>query len=626
VQSVISKVCSIWDKYKEFVALPRDDIKAVSSRIASIKALKDDTNERMTTQSVMKVFLMVLCALAFAACIGHEREFVQSLFLPRPPADWVLRNGKIVTVDQEFSIKEAVAIKSGRFVAVGENSDVRRWVGPATRVVNLGGRTVIPGLIDSHIHATVAALSWDVELHWEFTRSLADGLKQIASAAKERPPGSWIVVGGGWSPTQFPERRLPTRAELDAIAPKHRIYVQYLRQAAVLNSAALDAVGISRQTTDPVDGKLERDPNTGDPTGMLLGVPAWEYAYHKIPRLSLDRMRQSFRNCFRELNRLGLTSVGDMHTSSVTFAHRRLLADLAGTGQLTLRINYYVTPNEPEDELEQLRTAAEEVKQLPASDMFRFAGFAETLIRGTGDGDVLANPQGFTIESGATEKFRRLIRFLAENGYNFHLHTTQDNTARQLLDVIEAVNRELPLSRLRIAFAHLEDATAETITRIKKLGGGVSVQDRMALTGERNVDLWGQAKARNAPPLRLMIDSGVPLGAGTDAFRSGNYSPFLSLWWLVTGKTLAGTPIRDRAQNVTREQALRMYTIGSAWFTSDERRKGSIEVGKLADLAVLNADYLTVPEDQIRAIVSLLTMVDGRIVYADRPFNQLGSN
>ena len=265
------------------------------------------------------------------------------------------------------------------------------------------------------------------------------------------------------------------------------------------------------------------------------------------------------------------------------------------------------------------------MKQLVNNDMFRFAGFGETLIRGTGDGDVLSNPQGITIQAVAKEKFRKLVRFFAEEGYNFHLHATHDKTARQLLDIIEEMNREVPFSRQRIVFAHLEDATPETIARIKKLGGGISVQDRMVLTGELNVELWGEPKARNAPPLRTMIDSGVPLGAGTDGFRSANYSPMLSLWWLVTGKTVAGTSIRDRSQNVSREEALRMYTIGSAWLTFDEARKGSIEVGKLADLAVLNADYLTVPEDQIPKIESLLTIVGGRVVYAAGPFAQLGT-
>jgi predicted amidohydrolase YtcJ len=574
--------------------------------------------------SARKFHFFILFALLLTSCIGHEHEVAQSFFDPRPPAEWILMNGKVLTVDSSFSIKEAVAIKNGRFVAVGTDAEMRRWTGPKTAMVNLGGRTVIPGLIDSHMHATTAGLNWNSESHWESVRSLADGLKQIEVAARSKPPGTWIVVGGGWAPSQFPEKRLPTRAELDAVAPKHPVYVQYLRQAAVLNSAGLAALGIDRKAADPQGGKLERDPSNGEPTGVLEGVPAWEAAYARIPRPTLDQTGQSLRNCFRELNRLGLTSVGDLHTAGVTFAHRRLLADMASRGELSVRLDYYVAPNEPGDELEQLRTAAEEIKQLPSNDMFRFAGFAEMLIRGTGDGDALSNPKGITVEAEAKGKFRKLLRFFAEAGYNFHLHTTQDNTARQLLTIIEEVNRETPFTRQRIAFAHLEDATPETIARIKKLGGGVSVQDRMLLTGERNIELWGESKARNAPPLRTLIDSDVPLGAGTDAFRSGNYSPMLCLWWLITGKTVAGIPIRDRSQNVTRAEALRMYTMGSAWFTFAEKQRGSIEAGKLADLAVLNADYLTVAEDQIRSIESVLTMVGGRVVYAASPFSGLG--
>jgi predicted amidohydrolase YtcJ len=192
--------------------------------------------------------------------------------------------------------------------------------------------------------------------------------------------------------------------------------------------------------------------------------------------------------------------------------------------------------------------------------------------------------------------------------------------------VLEQVNAATPFARQRIAFAHLEDATAETLARIKKLDAGVSVQDRLVLTGERNAELWGLARARQAPPLRSMIQSGVRLGAGTDAFRSANYSPMVSLWWLITGKTVAGTAIRDRSQNVSREEALRMYTIGGAWFSSDEGHKGSIEVGKFADLVVLNADYLTVPEDQIRSLESLMTIVGGRVVHSAGPFASMGRN
>ncbi|MGZ8477949.1 MAG: amidohydrolase [Candidatus Binatia bacterium] len=574
-------------------------------------------------KSAVKLKLVALLFVVIG-CSGPEAEYARSLAV-KSAADIVLRGGKIVTVDGAFSIKQAVAIRDGRFVAVGSDGEIRDYIGQGTRVIDLLGRTVIPGLNDSHIHATEAGLSWDAELHWELNHTLADGLRQIATATKGKAPGNWIVVGGGWVPTQFAERRFPTRDELDTLAPKHPVYIQYLRQGALLNSAALAALGITSKTGDPAGGKFERNPNTGVLTGWLQGVAAWEFAYNKIPRLSLAEARQSLRNCFRELSRLAVTSVGDLHTGGVNFAHRRLLADMARTGDLSLRVNYYIAPTEPGDELEQLKLAAEEIKSLGHHELFRFAGFAETLVRGSGDGDVLSNPQGVQISPEAKEKFRRILRYFAEAGHSFHLHTTQDNTARQLLDVIEQVHATTPLSRQRIVFAHLEDATAETLARIKRLGGGIAVQDRLVLTAERNIELWGEAKTRQAPPLRTMLDSGIPVGAGTDAFRSASYSPMLSLWWLITGKTVAGSAIRDPGQNVSRAEALRLYTIGSAWMTADDGRKGSIEVGKFADLAVLNDDYLTVPEEQIRNLTSLLTMVGGRIVYGAGPYAALAA-
>ena len=566
----------------------------------------------------MRLSLLLLMIL-FVGCSNAEVDFARSLAVPQP-ADMVLRNGKVITVDGEFSIKEAVAIKNGRFIAVGSDRDVRPLMGSGTRVIDLGGRTVVPGLIDSHIHATLAGLSWDAELHWERTRTLADGVGQIAARVTSTPAGSWIVVGGGWVPTQFAERRFPTRAELDAIAPSHPVYVQYLRQGALLNSAALKALDITTKIPDPSGGKFERNPSTGELTGWLQGVAAWEYAYNKIPGLPLDRVRQSLRNCFRELNRLGLTSVGDLQTSGVTFAHRRLLADMARTGELSLRLSFYLAPNDPGDELEQLKRTAAEVAGLARGDTLHFVGFTGKLVAGIGDEDLLSNPKDLTISADAKEKFRQIARYSVETGQRLHLTASHDDTARQLLDVLETVHAATPFAPQRIVFAHLEDAVPDTIARIKNLGAGIAVQDRLALIGERYAELSGLAKARNAPPLRAMIDAGVPLGAGTDGFLAANYSPMLSLWWLVTGKTVAGSAIRDKSQNITRAEALRMYTIGSASLTGDERRKGSIEVDKLADLAVLNADYLTVPEDQIRSLESLLTMVGGRIVYSARPF------
>jgi predicted amidohydrolase YtcJ len=559
----------------------------------------------------LKRVLFILFALLATACGGHEADFARSLAV-RTPADMVLRRGKIVTVNRDFSIREAVAIKDGRFVAVGTERDMRALIGPATLVIDLAGRTVIPGLIDSHVYATVAGLRWDAELHWQSARTLVDGLRQIASAAKAKPRGSWIVVAGGWVPTQFAERRFPTRADLDALAPDHPVYIQYLDEGALVNSAALKTLGISPHTPNPAGGKFERNPNTGELTGWLQGAPAWQFVYAKIPEPTLDAVPQSLRNCFRELNRLGITSISDLHTSAVNFGHRRVLGDMTRAGQLPLRINFYIAAEPSAGEIERLKSVVEEVKSLPQSDRFKFAGFATKA----------TERSGAAITAEAQERFRSLAQFFAETGYNFQVHAADDAAARQVLDVLEQVQATTSFARQRIIFTELDDVTPETAERIKKLGGGISVQDRLALTGERNVELWGWEKARNVPPLRALVQSGMPLSAGTGAFRSANYSPMLALWWLVTGKTIAGSTIRNPSQNLTRAEALRLYTIGSAWSTFEEGRKGSIEVGKYADLAVLNADYLTVPEEQIRSLQSLLTIVGGRIVYATGPYEQ----
>jgi len=569
----------------------------------------------------LKQLIFIGLLLLIAGCGGSEVDFARSLAV-KAPADLVLRGGKIVTVDRDFSIREAVAIKDGRFLAVGTERDMRPLIGPGTRVIDLAGRTVIPGLIDSHIHATVAGLRWNGEVHWEMTRTLADGLRQIGAAVKTKPRGGWIVVGGGWVPTQFAERRFPTRADLDATAPNHPVYIQYLRDGALLNSAALTAAGISPGTPDPAGGRFERNPKTGELTGWLQGAAAWQYAYDKIPRPTLDTVRQGLVSCFRELNRLGVTSISDMHTGGVNFAHRRALAEMARSRELTLRMNFYVANDEPGAGVEQLKQAVEEIKSLHQSDIFRFGGFVETAL-----GDAVED--GKTASRGAEpakESFRQAARFFADGGYSFYLRVGSDNSARRLLDVLEEVHAVTPFTRHRIVFAGLDDGTPETIERIKKLGGGISVQDRMALTGERNVERWGLEKARNTPPLRALIQSDIPLGAGTDAFQSSNYSPMLALWWLVTGKTVAGTAIRNPSHNLTRAEALRLYTIGSAWLSFEEGRKGSIEVEKYADLTVLNADYLTVPEEQIRSLQSLLTVVGGRVVYAAGPFEAAGKS
>ncbi|HEX5606332.1 MAG TPA: amidohydrolase family protein, partial [Candidatus Binatia bacterium] len=388
---------------------------------------------------------------------------------------------------------------------------------------------------------------------------------------------------------------------------------------ALLNSAALRAARLQPGTADPPGGKFERNSTTGELTGWVKGVPAWKYVYDQIPRLSFDQMRQSLKNCFFELSRLGVTSITDFETPEVNFAHRRLLSDMARTGELPVRINFYLVP-ESSVELDYFKSAMDEIKGLMQNDIFRFAGFEGSALFPSDGHDRPALSDRSLITREREESFRKTASFLLESKYHFQVDVGGDDAADRWLDVLEQINASTPLTQRRIGFAGLETATPETLARIKKLAGGIIVDDRLVLTGESYAEQWGRDKARRAPPLRTIVDSGMPLGAGTSGFQSSAFSPILSLWWLITGKTVAGSPLRAPSANLTRSEALRAHTIGNAWFTFEEGRKGSIEVGKLADLAVLSGDYLTIAEDQIPTLESILTIVGGQVMYAAGPY------
>jgi predicted amidohydrolase YtcJ len=322
------------------------------------------------------------------------------------------------------------------------------------------------------------------------------------------------------------------------------------------------------------------------------------------------------RHCFRELNRVGLTSIGDLQDSSVTFAHRRMLSAMAQDSELTVRVNFFIQPEQSGDELEQLKRALEEVKQLSQSELFRFAGFGAILR--PGKGKTARTTKDLALGAAAKE-WLRLIEFFARSRHDFQIEALGDAAMPGVLDVIETVHRQAPLGSGRIGFTGLNDAAPQTVARIKKFGG-IIVQGLELQTGGRIFERVGQSPGRGNLSPRALLEAGVPLGAGSDGFYSGNYSPMLALWGLVTGKDIGGAPSRDIKHNLTRLEALRVHTLGSAWFTGDEHKKGSLEPGKFADLVVLTEDYLTIPEDRIAALESLLTMVGGRVVHAAGPF------
>jgi len=538
------------------------------------------------------------------------------------PADILLMNGKIVTLNPKSSIAQAVAIEQGQVVAVGTNSDLHQYIGHTTQVIDLHGRTVIPGLIDSHMHAIRQGLTWDDELHWQTVTSVAQALKMLRDKAARTPPGTWIVVAGGWHESQFAENRKPTLEEIEAISPDHPIWVQYLYNEAMMNKAAIKLVGLTAETKDPFGGRVLKDAS-GQPTGVVTGFGGINAFYFKIPRPPLDRQITETHNWFRELNRLGLTDVGDVAGGGLIWPDNyQAVTTLHDRGELTLRVHWYMQPNRPGGELDVIKRFVTTVRPGSGDDMLRPIGVGEQVLASSYDGDAFG-PLPPQFSEKAIEDWRTAVRMIIESGWRFQVHTTRDHSAEQLLPAIEEINREIPLANRRLSFAHMEDVTVATIRRIKALGGGITIQDRFVYSGDEIAHNWPEDVARKAPPMKTMVAMGLPLGGGTDSTRVAPYNPFVSIWWLVTGKTVAGHVIRGSQESLSRLQALRVYTLGSAWFNMDEDKVGSIEPGKYADLAVLSADYLTVPADQIKDLVSVLTIINGKPVYAAGDYQSL---
>lgn len=530
-------------------------------------------------------------------------------------ADVVLLNGKVVTVDSQNAIAQAVAIQGGRILAVGSTAAVRAYAGPSTRVIDLHGRTVLPGLIDSHIHAIRQGLTWNHEVHWGDVPTLAQAIQLLKARAAATPPGGWVVVAGGWHERQFTEKRLPTVQDLDAAVPDHPVWVQRLYERVILNHAGISALGLTAATPNPPGGAVPKD-GSGQPTGILTGFGGINAYYGKIPRLSLDGQIADTRDWFKELNRVGLTAIGDVAGGGLIWpAGYRAVTALHDRGQLTVRVRWYMQPNRPGHEIEVIQQFVDTVRPGAGDEWLKPIGVGEQVLASSYDGDAFGPlPPQFTPQ--AVADWERAARIIIQSGWRMQVHATRSHSAEQLLPALEAINASTPVGPRRIAFAHMEDVTPQTARRIHALGGGITVQDRLVFSAGDIMANWPADVYRQAPPIRTLLAMGVPVGGGTDATRVAPYNPFISLWWMVTGKTIDGVAVRSAAASPTRLEALRIYTLGSAWFNLNEERQGSIEPGKDADLVVLSGDYLTVPVDQIKSLVSVLTIVGGRPVYS----------
>ncbi|WP_151716361.1 amidohydrolase [Acinetobacter sp. TUM15071] len=533
----------------------------------------------------------------------------------------ILRNAKITTLDEQSSEAQAIAIADGKVVKTGSDDDIMRLSNSTTKVIDLNGRRVIPGLNDSHLHIIRGGLNYNMELRWEGVPSLSDALRLLKEQAENTPAPQWVRVVGGWTEFQFVEKRMPTLEELNRAAPDTPVFVLHLYASAMLNRAALDVLGFNKDTPDPPGGKIERN-ERGEPTGLLLATPSAMILYStlgKAPKLPLEDQVNSTRHFMRELNRLGITSAIDAGGGGQNYPDDyEVIQSLHNNDQMTVRIAYNLFAQKAGEELDDYKKWTEMTFPGDGDELLKVNGAGENLTWSAGDFENFYEPRPDLPEKMEAE-LESIVELLAEKKWPFRIHATYDESINRLLNVFERVNGRQPFAT-RFIIDHAETVSDRNIERIGALGGGIAIQHRMAYQGEIFVQRYGLDAAKSTPPVKRMLELGVPVGAGTDATRVASYNPWVCLSWLSTGKTVGGLPLYDEQNLLDRKTALKLWTKGSAWFSGEHQHKGALSSGELADLIVLSDDYFAVDDDEIQWIESVMTVMNGKIVYAGAEF------
>jgi hypothetical protein len=539
--------------------------------------------------------------------------------------DLILHHGLLTTLDRSNPAATAVAIKDGLFTAVGHDREIMPLAGASTEIIDLRGRRALPGLIDNHLHIIRGGLNFNMELRWDGVRSLSDAMNMLKRQVAITPPPQWVRVVGGFTEYQFEEKRLPTIEELNAVAPDTPVFLLHLYDRAILNGAALRAVGYTKDTPEPLGGEIVRDAS-GNPTGLLLAKPNANILYATLakgPKLPFDYQVNSTRHFMRELNRLGVTGAIDAGGGFQNYPEDyAVVQKLNDDDLLTIRLAYNLFTQKPKREKEDFLNWTRTSKYQQGNDYFRHNGAGEMLVFSAADFEDfrVARPDMPGEMEGELEA---VVRILVQNKWPWRLHATYDETISRALDVFEKVNQDMPLDGLHWFFDHAETISERSIDRVAALGGGIAVQHRMAYQGEYFVERYGTAAAEATPPVARMLAKGARTSAGTDATRVASYNPWVALSWLVTGRTVGGLRMTPQRNCLDRETALRMWTENVTWFSNEEGKKGRIEVGQLADLIVPDRDYFSCAEAEIADTTSDLTIVGGKIVYGAGEFKSL---
>lgn len=523
-------------------------------------------------------------------------------------ADTLLVNGKIVTVDDRFGIAQAVAIKGQRFVAVGKDADIRKLAGKETKVIDLKGRTVIPGLIDNHAH-WIRAAEHD-ELRFDGITSRKQALKMLEERVRAARPGEWIVTLGGWSEEQFnDEPRGFPMAELDRIAPNNPVVIQAIYRHSYLNTAALKAAKIDASTPDPRGGKIEKDAS-GRLTGVVRGAGGVAFVAAKIPHFDKEEWLANTRKLVATLNAMGVTAWLDAGGRGMGDKHYEPFKYLADHGELNIRA-FWTTIRQPGTPAQVDKVLAEipTLKPFQGSDYFENVGYGES-VYGPATSRLLEKE--FDPKPENMKEVRRIAQALADRGLFLNAHAELTAAIDGFLDIFEEVNKIKPIKGLRWTFSHLDQVDETELQRMKRLDMYAEIHSRPLIQGALMHKVHGD-RAWDMPPFRRVQDSGIRWGLGSDATAVTTSNPFYTLWFAVTGKMIGGKKVNR--QTITREEALIAHTRSNGYFLFQESNLGSIQEGKYADLLVLDRDYLTIPEDEIKDIKPLLTMVGGKIVF-----------
>lgn len=519
----------------------------------------------------------------------------------------------------------AVAISKGKFLKFGSDTEILALKTKATKVIDLKGRVVIPGLNDSHLHLIRGGLSFNMELRWDGIHSLSDALVMLKEQARRTPPPQWVRVVGGWTEFQFKERRMPTLEEINAVSADTPVFILHLYDSALLNAAALRAIGYDKNTKEMPGTKIQRDA-AGNPTGMLIATPNAIILYSALamgPKLEREKQINSTLHFMRELNRLGITSVCDAGGGFQRFPEDyEIVEKLAAEKKLTVRIAYSLFTQRANHELEDFQLWTKTTSYQQGNEYYHHNGAGEMLVFTAADFEDFLQPRP-DLPPVMEQQLEPVVQLLAKHGWPFRLHATYDETIARALNIYEKIHQKISLTNLNWFFDHAETISDHSIERVKALGGGIAMQNRMAFQGEYFLQRYGKTATLRTPPIKKVLAAEIPVGMGTDGTRVSSYNPWLCLYWLTTGKTIGGLSLYAQDNILSREKALELYTRGSAWFSKEQDKKGSFLENQLADFAVLSKDYFQIAEEEIKNLYSVLTVVGGEVVHAMDEFSSI---